>query len=357
MLRIVQCGNSLPASFICDPSAEFQPGQCAELTVIGNQVMCTVSDGTAPIGIIDDIRTKAFTNISWNEVIIVPATAVPSSNPPISSVDIKAELRKPNIVGGSFVCHNNLHLQNRTLPPDTIVKDKIIFESTNKKTSFKQYHLDEEYIYMYNPDSINEPPTFERMFGFNMKSRIVVPKEIEETTIEYIMLLHEIEYKWHKIKQYNFLSKLQKQGIENKLLFICQKIFKYLKAYFNNVFEEYILEHIGPEMYKLFRDNDFCDDDWILITTHLNKEFGTLACPIIDMLINIDVEKNKIEQVDIGKIENIVSCVSLTLNFIHHSGNMFVDYGNLISPTELKHISNLSVKKWDEELELEFQGI
>jgi hypothetical protein len=103
MLRIVQCGNSLPASFICDPSAEFQPGQCAELTVVGNQVMCTVSDGTAPIGIIDDIRTNAFTNISWNEVIMVPATAVPGSNPPVSAIDIKAELRKPNIVAGSFV--------------------------------------------------------------------------------------------------------------------------------------------------------------------------------------------------------------------------------------------------------------
>jgi hypothetical protein len=103
MLRIVQCGNSLPASFICDPSAEFQPGQCAELTVIGNQVMCTVSDGTAPIGIIDDIRTRAFTNISWNEVIIVPATAVPGSSPPVSDADIKAELRKPNILAGSFV--------------------------------------------------------------------------------------------------------------------------------------------------------------------------------------------------------------------------------------------------------------
>ena len=57
MLRLVQVGNSLPASFICDPSAEFQPGQVAELTVIGNQVMATVSNGTAPIGIIDDIKT------------------------------------------------------------------------------------------------------------------------------------------------------------------------------------------------------------------------------------------------------------------------------------------------------------
>lgn len=103
MLRLVQVGNTLPASFICDPSAEFQPGQIAELTVIGNQVMATVSNGTAPLGIIDDIKTRAFTNVSWNEVIIVPAVGV--LNPGgqlVTPVDIKAELKKPNVVASSF---------------------------------------------------------------------------------------------------------------------------------------------------------------------------------------------------------------------------------------------------------------
>lgn len=103
MLRLVQVGNTLPASFIVDPSAEFQPGQIAELTVIGNQVMATVSNGTAPIGIIDDIKVKAFTNVSWNEVVIVPAVGVPGPGGNIvTPVDIKAELRKPNIVDSSF---------------------------------------------------------------------------------------------------------------------------------------------------------------------------------------------------------------------------------------------------------------
>lgn len=103
MLRLVQVSNTLPANFIVDPSAEFQPGQIAELTVIGNQVMCTISNGTAPLGIIDDIRTKAFTNISWNEVIIVPAVGVAGpNNTIITPIDIKAELRKANIVTSSF---------------------------------------------------------------------------------------------------------------------------------------------------------------------------------------------------------------------------------------------------------------
>ena len=103
MLRLVQVGNTLPAQFIVDPSAEFQPGQIAELTVIGNQVMATVSNGTAPLGLIDDIKTKAFTNVSWNEVVIVPAVGVPGPGGTIvTPVDIKAELKKPNIISNSF---------------------------------------------------------------------------------------------------------------------------------------------------------------------------------------------------------------------------------------------------------------
>jgi len=102
MLRLVQVGNTLPASFIVDPSAEFQPGQIAELTVIGNQVMATVSNGTAPIGVIDDIKTKAFTNVSWNEVVIVPAIGQMQGGQLVTPIDIKAELKKPNIIPSSF---------------------------------------------------------------------------------------------------------------------------------------------------------------------------------------------------------------------------------------------------------------
>lgn len=104
MLKLVQVGNALPVSFIVDPSVEFQPGMVAELTVIGNQVMATVSKGTAPIGIIDEIRTKSFTSVSWNEVIIVPATGVPdSSGKLVTPIDIKAELKNPNVISSSFI--------------------------------------------------------------------------------------------------------------------------------------------------------------------------------------------------------------------------------------------------------------
>lgn len=113
MLRLVQVGNSLPASFLCDPSAEFQPGQIAELTVIGNQVMATISNGTAPLGVIDDIKTKAFTNVSWNEVVIVPAVGVAGPGGTIvTPIDIKTELKKPNIVPSSFTSTVNVLLNS-----------------------------------------------------------------------------------------------------------------------------------------------------------------------------------------------------------------------------------------------------
>jgi len=104
MLRIIQSGNSLPFSWPCDPSAEFEPGQIAQLTVVGNQVMATVSNGAAPIGIIDDIKTRAFTTTAWDETIVAPATGVPGPGGSlITPTDIKIELNNPNVLPSSFI--------------------------------------------------------------------------------------------------------------------------------------------------------------------------------------------------------------------------------------------------------------
>lgn len=73
--------------------------------------MATVSNGTAPLGIIDDIKTKAFTNVSWNEVVIVPAASVIGpGGVPVTPVDVKAELRKANIISSSFTSTVNVAL-------------------------------------------------------------------------------------------------------------------------------------------------------------------------------------------------------------------------------------------------------
>jgi len=105
MLRIIQTGNSLPFSFPVETSAEFQPGQTAQLTVMGNNVVCGVSDGIAPIGIIDDVKTNAFTTSAVDEVVIAgPIVGVTGpNNTLVTPQDVKAELENPNITMSSFV--------------------------------------------------------------------------------------------------------------------------------------------------------------------------------------------------------------------------------------------------------------
>jgi hypothetical protein len=66
-------------------------------------VLATVSNGVAPIGVIDDVKVRAFTNNSWNEVIIVPAVGVRGpSGRLVTPVDIKKELKEAHIIPHSF---------------------------------------------------------------------------------------------------------------------------------------------------------------------------------------------------------------------------------------------------------------
>jgi len=107
MLRIVQIGNSMPFSFPVQTGAEFQPGQVAQLVLEGNQVFCGVSDGITPIGIIDDVKTNAFTTTAINEVVIAgPVVGVPGpNNILVIPQDIKAELENPNVIISSFTSY------------------------------------------------------------------------------------------------------------------------------------------------------------------------------------------------------------------------------------------------------------
>lgn len=105
MLRIIQTGSGLPVSYTVDPTAEFQPGQIAQLKVMGNEVVCGVSDGTAPLGIIDDINTSAFTAPVNDMVIIIPCVGIDDGYGNYFSV-VSAEKRiegYSNVVRSSFV--------------------------------------------------------------------------------------------------------------------------------------------------------------------------------------------------------------------------------------------------------------
>lgn len=104
MLRVVHAGTSLPASFPLDPTAEFEPGMIAQLKVIGNDIICGVSDGTAPLGIIDDIRTKAFTKNQIDELveIKVNSTELDGNGQIVNSDDSFGFLQFSNLIESSF---------------------------------------------------------------------------------------------------------------------------------------------------------------------------------------------------------------------------------------------------------------
>ena len=88
-----------------DPTAEFEPGMFAQLKLLGNDIVVGVSDGTAPLGIIDDVRTVAFTKSQVDEIIVIDAgsTEISEHGDVVNSNDVKGELEFPSVIENSFV--------------------------------------------------------------------------------------------------------------------------------------------------------------------------------------------------------------------------------------------------------------
>jgi len=84
-----------------------------QLKIHGNTIICGVSDGTAPLGIIDDTKMTAFYSPSIDEIVIEPAVGRLVDGRYISVTDIKAELHNPNVVESSFVCNIRVILNPR----------------------------------------------------------------------------------------------------------------------------------------------------------------------------------------------------------------------------------------------------
>jgi len=104
MLKVIHTGNALPMSLSVDPTAEFEPGMFAQLGLIGNDIVAGISDGTAPLGIIDDVRTNAFTKPQVDEIVIVDAqsSTIDGNGKRVSTVDVTGVLEFPNIIENSF---------------------------------------------------------------------------------------------------------------------------------------------------------------------------------------------------------------------------------------------------------------
>jgi hypothetical protein len=104
MLSLIQVGNSLPLTYPVDASSIFQPGMIVQLKLQGQDIVVGLSDGTAPLGIIDDVRSTAFSKPSIDEIIIIKCTGILDAYGKwISTTDAKQELMNANVIASSFV--------------------------------------------------------------------------------------------------------------------------------------------------------------------------------------------------------------------------------------------------------------
>lgn len=102
-LRIIQAGLGRPVQYPVDPNATFEPGMVGQLKVIGNDIVLGVSDGTAPIGILDDIKSVAFTQPVVDEIVDISVDPVTHDGYNFVSVNSEMkELMNANIVPNSF---------------------------------------------------------------------------------------------------------------------------------------------------------------------------------------------------------------------------------------------------------------
>src|SRR5690348_3095816 len=109
MLRILSIPqNELPRCFnVVETNGieegNFEPGQIAQFYHTIEGIACGVSDGSGAIGIIDDIRTPYFTDLSIDEEMIVPVNSITTPNGYlVTPVDVKTELKHSNIEPESF---------------------------------------------------------------------------------------------------------------------------------------------------------------------------------------------------------------------------------------------------------------
>ena len=75
----------------------------AQLFTVGNNIVVGVSDGSACIGILDDIVTSAFCAPVVDEVVVIPVVGIWVGDGYVSAVDAQQMLRFANIIRSSFV--------------------------------------------------------------------------------------------------------------------------------------------------------------------------------------------------------------------------------------------------------------
>jgi hypothetical protein len=81
----------------------FEPGMVGQLTVMGNEIFVTVSDGTAPFGLLDDIRVSAFQRAQIDEISVIQIPTVSDGyGNLVATMQVEKSLEFSNIIRSSF---------------------------------------------------------------------------------------------------------------------------------------------------------------------------------------------------------------------------------------------------------------
>lgn len=109
-----------------DPTATFEPGMIGGLKQIGTDIFVTVSDGVSipPMGVIDEIKTEAFSRPVVDDKKFIPSTGVSDGyGHLVSPVDVAGFARETNIVPSSFSSNIEIILEPKhgaiTVPAGT----------------------------------------------------------------------------------------------------------------------------------------------------------------------------------------------------------------------------------------------
>lgn len=106
MLKVIHT-QSLPMSLTADMTSEFSPGMIAQLRVQGQEIVCGLSDSSAPIGIIDDARVSSFSKPQVDEIVqikLTPSQIITDSNGKlVNNVEVSGILENPHIIQSSFI--------------------------------------------------------------------------------------------------------------------------------------------------------------------------------------------------------------------------------------------------------------
>lgn len=103
MLDVIFSGNALPITYNLDPTASFESGMVGQLKIVGQEVVVGVSDGTAPLGLLDDERTSVFSQPSVDEVTIIPGIEIYSDGyNRFTGKESLARLNHGKVIASSF---------------------------------------------------------------------------------------------------------------------------------------------------------------------------------------------------------------------------------------------------------------